>query len=65
MLIDHVLTGLRGGSIIEIKTYKGGASMPNKVGKRYQCLKCGTELIVTRGGEGSVKCCGEPMQLKS
>ncbi|MCL0104204.1 desulfoferrodoxin [Dehalococcoidia bacterium] len=39
--------------------------MPDKVGKRYQCLKCGTELIVTRGGEGSVKCCGEPMQLKS
>ncbi|PIU55593.1 MAG: desulfoferrodoxin [Chloroflexi bacterium CG07_land_8_20_14_0_80_51_10] len=39
--------------------------MANEVGKRYQCPKCGTELIVTRGGEGAVKCCGEPMQLKS
>lgn len=39
--------------------------MANETGKRYQCAKCGTELIVTRGGEGAIKCCGEPMQLKS
>jgi desulfoferrodoxin-like iron-binding protein len=36
----------------------------NQVGKRYLCAKCGTEMIVTKGGEGDLSCCGEPMQLK-
>ncbi|MCH7625646.1 MAG: hypothetical protein IIC83_06955, partial [Chloroflexi bacterium] len=27
--------------------------------------KCNAEFVVTRGGEGKVKCCGEPMQLKA
>jgi desulfoferrodoxin-like iron-binding protein len=36
----------------------------NQVGKRYQCTKCGTEMIVTKGGEGELACCGEPMQQK-
>lgn len=39
--------------------------MANQMGKRYVCAKCGTELIVTRAGEGAVKCCGQPMQLKT
>lgn len=39
--------------------------MANQVGKRYRCEKCGTELIVTRPGEGQVKCCGQPMVLKT
>ncbi|HKZ50264.1 MAG TPA: desulfoferrodoxin, partial [Dehalococcoidia bacterium] len=26
--------------------------------------KCGSELVVTRSGEGSMSCCGEPMQIK-
>ena len=25
-------------------------------GKRYRCPKCGAEFIVTRGGEGTVRC---------
>jgi len=44
---------------------KGGAYMANEMGKRYRCDKCGTELIVTRAGEGGVKCCGQPMVKKS
>jgi desulfoferrodoxin-like iron-binding protein len=36
----------------------------NQVGKRYLCTKCGTEMIVTKGGEGSLSCCGQPMELK-
>jgi desulfoferrodoxin-like iron-binding protein len=36
----------------------------NQAGKRYQCTKCGTEMIVTKGGEGAISCCGQPMQLK-
>ncbi|RLC69686.1 MAG: hypothetical protein DRI26_08615 [Chloroflexi bacterium] len=39
--------------------------MANQLGKRYYCPKCGTELIVTRAGEGTLKCCGQPMILKS
>ncbi|GAG41997.1 unnamed protein product, partial [marine sediment metagenome] len=32
--------------------------------KRYRCPKCGSEFIVTKGGEGTITCCGQPMELK-
>ncbi len=38
--------------------------MANQVGKRYVCTKCGSEFIVTRGGEGKLECCAQPMELK-
>jgi hypothetical protein len=38
--------------------------MANVVGKRYVCSKCGAEFIVTRGGEGTVCCCGQEMEIK-
>ena len=38
--------------------------MANQVGKRYICTKCGSEFIVTRGGEGTPICCVQPMELK-
>ncbi|MBN1848732.1 MAG: desulfoferrodoxin [Deltaproteobacteria bacterium] len=38
--------------------------MANKAGKRYKCSKCGAEFIVTRGGDGQLKCCGQPMEEK-
>jgi competence CoiA-like predicted nuclease len=38
--------------------------MANQVGKRYVCKKCGTEVIVTRGGDGTLHHCGEVMELK-
>ncbi len=38
--------------------------MPNLVGKRYVCVVCKAEFIVTRGGTGAVCCCGQPVQLK-
>ncbi len=43
---------------------EGGAELANEVGKRYFCEKCGTEFIVTKGGEGKLTCCGQPMTLK-
>jgi ribosomal protein L37AE/L43A len=43
---------------------KDGGVMANQVGKRYVCKKCGAEFIVTRGGNGTVHCCGQPMELK-
>jgi len=38
--------------------------MANQVGKRYVCAKCGTEFIVTRGGDGTLKCCDQAMEEK-
>ncbi len=35
--------------------------MANEAGKRYRCAKCGSEMIVVRGGQGTLSCCGEPM----
>jgi desulfoferrodoxin-like iron-binding protein len=38
--------------------------MANQIGKRYYCTKCGAEVIVTRGGDGTIHCCGQPMEMK-
>ncbi len=38
--------------------------MANEIGKRYRCANCGAECIVTRGGNGKIHCCGQPMELK-
>ncbi|HVN95147.1 MAG TPA: hypothetical protein VMT62_01845 [Syntrophorhabdaceae bacterium] len=38
--------------------------MANQVGKRYICGKCGAEVIITRGGNGTITCHGEPMEIK-
>jgi desulfoferrodoxin-like iron-binding protein len=38
--------------------------MPSQVGKRYCCLKCGAEFIVTKAGAGELKCCGQPLEPK-
>ncbi len=38
--------------------------MANQVGKRYKCNKCGAEVIVTKGGTGTIQCHGEPMEQK-
>ena len=38
--------------------------MANETGKRYVCANCGSEMLVTRGGTGTVSCCGQSMQLK-
>jgi desulfoferrodoxin-like iron-binding protein len=38
--------------------------MANLVGKRYMCTKCGAEVVITRGGSGTISCCGQPMEVK-
>ena len=38
--------------------------MANETGKRYVCSNCGSEMLVTRGGDGAITCCGQPMQLR-
>ena len=38
--------------------------MANQAGKRYQCKQCNTEMIVTKGGDGELVCCGKTMEQK-
>ena len=40
------------------------SELANETGKRYFCSKCSSEFIVTRGGEGTIKCCDAPMTKK-
>jgi Desulfoferrodoxin, N-terminal domain len=41
-----------------------GELVSNQAGKRLRCEECGAEVVVTKGGEGSVACHGQPMQPK-
>jgi desulfoferrodoxin-like iron-binding protein len=38
--------------------------MANQLGKMYLCSKCGSQVIVTKAGSGSLKCCGQAMEQK-
>jgi desulfoferrodoxin-like iron-binding protein len=38
--------------------------MANQLGKVYICGKCGSQVIVTKGGGGELKCCGDAMGQK-
>jgi desulfoferrodoxin-like iron-binding protein len=38
--------------------------MANQMGKRYMCVKCGAEVIITKAGGGFLLCCGQDMQQK-
>jgi desulfoferrodoxin-like iron-binding protein len=38
--------------------------MANETSKRYVCTSCGSEMLVTRGGEGTIACCDQPMVLR-
>jgi len=42
----------------------GAEQLANQTGKRYVCGKCGSEFIVTKGGDGAIVCCQTPMELK-
>ena len=46
------------------KPQEGALELANQTGKRYVCAKCNAEFIVTKGGNGDLGCCGQPMQLK-
>lgn len=39
--------------------------MANQTGKRYACQSCGSEFLVTKGGSGEIRCCGQPLSLKA
>jgi hypothetical protein len=35
--------------------------MPTAPGNRLRCAQCETEIIVVKGTDGEVSCCGTPM----
>ena len=37
--------------------------MANQTGKRYVCGVCGTEMLVTKAGDGALACCDQPMAV--
>lgn len=41
-----------------------GTVVSNEAGKRMRCEQCGAEVVVTKGGDGTVTCHGQPMQPK-
>jgi desulfoferrodoxin-like iron-binding protein len=38
--------------------------MANQLGKIYVCAACGAQVIVTKGGAGTLQCCDVDMQQK-
>ena len=36
----------------------------NELGKRYKCSVCGTEVLCTKPGDGTVICCDKEMELQ-
>ncbi len=36
----------------------------SQLGKRYRCSVCGTEILCTKAGEGTVACCGKEMEVQ-
>ena len=36
--------------------------MAVETGKRYRCPTCGAEFIVTRGGEGALRCGSDDLE---
>ena len=37
--------------------------MPNQMGKRYTCAECEATVLVTKAGEGTLRCHGQPMEI--
>lgn len=38
--------------------------MASQAGKRLKCGTCGGEIVVTKAGEGQLKCCSAEMGAK-
>jgi desulfoferrodoxin-like iron-binding protein len=36
----------------------------NQLGKRFKCQACGTEVLCTKAGDGSIVCCGTEMEIQ-
>lgn len=45
-----------------LKDLEDGA-VTNMLGKRYQCLVCGTTVLTTKAGPGQICCCEQAMEV--
>jgi len=54
----------RCSAALEQSDRERNGEMANQLGKVYICAKCGSQVIVTKGGTGVLKCCGAPMEQK-
>ena len=48
----------------ELDDRRATIAMANQLGKVYICGKCNSQVIVTKGGTGALKCCGASMEQK-
>jgi len=48
----------------QLEFFRSTGEMANQLGKVYICGKCGSQVIVTKGGTGTIKCCGGNMDQK-
>jgi hypothetical protein len=49
---------------LETADLRSMSEMANQLGKVYICGKCGSQVIVTKGGSGTITCCGGVMEQK-
>lgn len=38
--------------------------MPNQLGRRYECQVCGTIVLCTKAGNGTIYCCEQEMVVQ-
>lgn len=60
-LIKEVESGSDLGSSIVREVQGLGFDPQNQLGRRYQCLVCGTHVLCTKAKEGVLSCCGQRM----
>ncbi len=53
-----------GEKAVATQAMKAEKPVAMQAGKRYKCARCGTEMLVIKPGKGTLRCCGQEMQLK-
>jgi 3-oxoacid CoA-transferase B subunit len=48
----------------EIELYRRQTVWQTRSERDTFCTKCGAEVIITRGGSGTITCCNQPMEIK-
>lgn len=49
--------------LLEADGPEGVANPMSQIGKRYVCSECGTEVLVTKAGDGQLECCSAAMEM--
>lgn len=49
----------------QVKSLEDSTLVANQLGKRYRCTVCGTEVLCTKAGDGTVQCCGKDMEVQT